>query len=491
MTTHKKPPSTKKRVIKKAIIVLGMHRSGTSALAGTLGLLGCATPLTQLAAADDNPKGFFEASNVAKLNDSILKSAGSYWSDWRQINPAWFESTSADEFIVPAQEILAEEFGKKHLIALKDPRICRLAPFWIRAVKESGFTPHIIHTHRNPIEVAQSLKTRNGFDVPMGMILWLRHVLDAEVNTRGQLRCFTSYTQLLENGPSQIMHFQEALDLHFPTFSDIVAQKIDLFLNANLRHHQFPSSQVLDNPLYSEWIQDTFEIMQRWAANGELATDHAKLDDIRDRFNASIPAFSRLILANQDQLENLEKIVNQTKSTLEKRDAAIETATAAHALVIASTEKELSGLRATLEKHDETIEIAKASIKTHEGDLAQVKSALRQRQHEADQITKEATELEKALEVEKSNVLDITLKHQETFNKLARRDQDLGEMGRLCNELLTHKEKLAQADLEIKHLHNEYTRAASELQAVLKSTSWRALLPVRIMIDTIRGIFSR
>ena len=67
---------------KTAILVAGMHRSGTSAVSRILNLLGCALPKTLSSAGPDNPSGFRESMAIKDLNDAILASAGSAWDDW-------------------------------------------------------------------------------------------------------------------------------------------------------------------------------------------------------------------------------------------------------------------------------------------------------------------------------------------------------------------------------------------------------------------------
>ena len=69
---------------KSAILIAGMHRSGTSALTRTLSLLGCALPKTP----SNDPK-HWESKVIMNLNDEILASAGSAWHDWGAFNPGW------------------------------------------------------------------------------------------------------------------------------------------------------------------------------------------------------------------------------------------------------------------------------------------------------------------------------------------------------------------------------------------------------------------
>ena len=73
---------------KSAILVTGMHRSGTSAVTRVLGLLGCTLPRVVTDSAPDNERGFWENPAIRDLNDRILASAGSAWDDWEPFESA-------------------------------------------------------------------------------------------------------------------------------------------------------------------------------------------------------------------------------------------------------------------------------------------------------------------------------------------------------------------------------------------------------------------
>ena len=55
-----------------ALFVLGMHRSGTSAIAGTLAIVGAKAPRTLMAANSGNARGYWESVRLVELNDEIL-----------------------------------------------------------------------------------------------------------------------------------------------------------------------------------------------------------------------------------------------------------------------------------------------------------------------------------------------------------------------------------------------------------------------------------
>jgi len=166
------------------IMVLGMHRSGTSAVAGVLSKLGCQLPKHVLFANSGNERGYFESAALMQFHDELLDSAGSYWHDWRRFNPDWYSTPVSEAFKRRAKNIFNSEYPDASLAVVKDPRACRFMPFWTSVFGEMGITPHVVIPVRSPLEVAYSLKKRDGMSVAKGLLLWLRHVLDAEFMTR-------------------------------------------------------------------------------------------------------------------------------------------------------------------------------------------------------------------------------------------------------------------------------------------------------------------
>ena len=121
----------------KGILVLGMHRSGTSAFTRVLNLLGCALPDNLIGAGDGNDTGHWEAVSVVSLNDQIFMSAGSRWDDWGPLNDDWRQSSLRDEMLQKAVTLIEEHVDLGSLFAIKDPRLCRLADVWLAAMEEA------------------------------------------------------------------------------------------------------------------------------------------------------------------------------------------------------------------------------------------------------------------------------------------------------------------------------------------------------------------
>jgi hypothetical protein len=302
-----------------------MHRSGTSAAVRMLNYLGCDLPKTLLGANRTNETGHWESIPICRLNDRILASAGTDWDDWLELNPGWMQSLKREEFRDEALAVLEEEFGSSRLFVLKDPRICRLVPFWLDCLEKAGARPLIVFPLRNPLEVAASLEKRNGIEAALGQLLWLRHVLDAEFGSRGTPRFFTSYDRLLNGWARTAEDAQATLGITWPRMSCQVVTEIEAFLSQRYRHHEEETEAVLENPRLSGWLRGAYQVFGHWASAGEKPEDFAELDRIRAELNSAAPAFSRLIAAGHmaaGKVAQSDRELAKTKAKLAKVEEA-------------------------------------------------------------------------------------------------------------------------------------------------------------------------
>jgi hypothetical protein len=352
---------------KAAIVVLGMHRSGTSALTRVLNLLGCDLPKTLMGPSKANEAGHWESQAIWQLNDKLLRSAGSFWHDWQAFNPGWLKSPRAAEFHDEALTTLSNEFGTSRLFALKDPRICRLSDFWLPILEEFDAKPFVILPLRNPLEVAASIAKRDGFDPSIGHLLWLRHVLDAERATRGRPRVFVSYDGLMNGWRVTIERVQATLGFMLPKLPEASAGEIETFLSEALHHERATPAGVTDNPGLSNWLRESFTVLDNWARQGEKAADFAVLDRIGAAFDAAVPAFARPVEIGR-QASTSQRRLEQELATARNQSAERDTRIAGLEREASSGAKDLVEIRAR---------------------LAQTESALVQRRHEADQRTAE------------------------------------------------------------------------------------------------------
>ena len=105
-----------------AVVVLGMHRSGTSSVAGALVRLGGAPPLNLMGPQPTNERGFWESNVITALNEEVLAAGGSDWRDWRRFDCGRIDGPTAVALRARAKAALLSEFGEAQLPILKDPR---------------------------------------------------------------------------------------------------------------------------------------------------------------------------------------------------------------------------------------------------------------------------------------------------------------------------------------------------------------------------------
>ena len=219
------------------MLVLGMHRSGTSATARALNIAGADLPSPLMPAASDNDGGFWESPVVAAMHDDLFAAAGSRWEDWRPLEKDALDGAPALAFVEAAATFLCEQFSNSRLFVLKDPRMCRVMPLWLRVLDALGAETLFVHTARHPSEVAMSLRVRNGFPATRSLLLWLRYTLDAERSTRDRPRTVMPYELLLQHPAQCLAQAADELGLQWPVPPETAAAELHAFLSDRHRHH--------------------------------------------------------------------------------------------------------------------------------------------------------------------------------------------------------------------------------------------------------------
>ena len=157
----------------RPVIVVGMHRSGTSATARVLNLLGLPTvPESDLMIPNHgNPDGYWESTTLSDFDDLLLSLEGASWSSPPPL-PAAGEERSLSEFKDAARTMIGRLFEDRTAWVWKDPRASLLLGLWRAAVPEATF----VLVHRDPLDVASSLSRRDGLSRMHGLALWQRYV---------------------------------------------------------------------------------------------------------------------------------------------------------------------------------------------------------------------------------------------------------------------------------------------------------------------------
>lgn len=440
-----------KREVRDGYLVLGMHRSGTSAVSGTLAKLGAAPPKTLLFGNPDNPRGHWESVALISFHDELLASAGSKWDDWRPFNPTWYETPVAAQFRERARELLCSEFEGAPSFVLKDPRICRFPQFWLDVFAEEDITPRPILPVRQPLEVAQSLKTRDGFLLNRGILLWLRHALEAERATRGIPRAVIEWSVFLKDWRPSLSRAAVQLGTPWPRLSDFTAGEVDAFLTGELMHERVSLEAARVHPDMHRWAIAVYEALLGLEEDPDSDSACSVLDEVKARFDEATLLFGRSLSGLESELDDLRRALASDRQVHEQRAQEIEAERQAHIAEVNALNGALQSLRL---EHD-----AKAEKVRH---LAQ------------------------SIEVEKKNATDMQVALVESRQNI---EADLVTVEEKFREISVHASLLQnRLDLNIEESKERNISAAEELarrsdvvSALLASTSWRLTRPLRFV----------
>lgn len=218
--------------------VLGMHRSGTSALARSINILGPRIPARLMEANSYNASGYWEPQSIVQFNAKVTAHFDRHWADPKPFPDDWTTSRAFAKFAADAGEILEAELGHSGSAVVKDPRFSRVLPVWRDAFAARDASPVYLIACRNPMEVAQSLAGRDKLSIEHGLQLWLSYMLEAESATRGENRVIIHYEDLLDDWRSAMApacRYAGLPDLN--NARNDQRDAIDRFLAPDARHH--------------------------------------------------------------------------------------------------------------------------------------------------------------------------------------------------------------------------------------------------------------
>jgi hypothetical protein len=294
-------PDRTSRRKRAAILVLGVHRSGTSSLTRIFNLLGAKLPKEVLGPGYGNVMGHWEPRHLMEINDEILAATGRTWADVRPMPANWFRSKDAYRFHERIVAEIAASYGDAPLILIKEPRICRLAPLYLDALDALGIEPLVILPIRHPEEVIRSIQDRDGLDPRAVEFLWLRSLAEAEEVSRDCARVWTSFDQLLENWQTTLQSISDGLGLTWPTQPAEVFDEVAEVVRPRHRHYRAAESRA---PLQLSSLT-----MSAWrAAQRALAGDESGTEMIFDEIRTTISDVDWL---GSPQLECLEKALSR------------------------------------------------------------------------------------------------------------------------------------------------------------------------------------
>jgi hypothetical protein len=373
-----------------------MHRSGTSAVARVLSILGADLPKNLIPPAADNPRGFWEAHELMVLHEELLIAAGSSWDDWTRLEPACLETGIVDRFRARLLAFLEAEFAGSDMFVIKDPRICRLVPFWRAILQEFGANVHVAIPVRNPMEVAASLARRNGFSMAQGLLIWLRHALDAERETRDLRRGVFRFGDLLHDRQRVLAVLRRRLAIKWPRPVTGVRTELDDFLSIAERHHSTDDRSLDRRGDVPAWVRRAYDALVAIARDGESPQVHAELDRIGSDLDHATATFGPILTdratANRAQTAEIDEL----RRSSEQRAAEA-----------GGLQRDLATVHSALLERSAEAERVAGELAAARAELTETRADLVQRLAEAQRLSGELSALRGILEERSSEVAQL------------------------------------------------------------------------------------
>ncbi len=293
----------------KLVVVLGMHRSGTSAITRGLQVMGVELGDRFMPPKEgNNDKGFWEDIDLNALNQEMQTALGSDWHHLAQIESGDVAFLRKNGYLLRAVELLREKAGDAPVFGFKDPRVAKLLPFWQEVFKACQFDVRYVLSLRHPLSVVKSLARRDGFDAEKSYVLWLGHVIASLSGSAGSQRVLVDFDRLMQAPERELNRIAGQLSL--PLDPAALHTYQSEFLDEGLRHTVYgPDDLLLDDacpPL----------VREIYAALLDAASDKTPLDDpaLQNRIVDWSSEFERIKspLALADRLFAQREVANQT-----------------------------------------------------------------------------------------------------------------------------------------------------------------------------------
>jgi GT2 family glycosyltransferase len=290
----------------RCLLVLGMHRSGTSTVTRCLNLAGMDVGPHLLGPDGGNSKGYWEHADAVRINDALLASLGLSWWSLDPLPKAWLTSPGAMIARAEIQALVLRDFVGVPLWGIKDPRMCRLAPLWIDVVGRMGIDVAAVFVARSPVEVARSLNRAHGLSEPACVLSWLQHTAESERATRHLRRAMVSYDRALDEPVDMLEGLGANLGISWAVAPVKFGAALAGFVDKGLRTHESASPDQDLLPLVGRMAQACESLASgkcggNWSKLASLSDEAAELFDVLSyRARALLPDEAELLhRANQ------------------------------------------------------------------------------------------------------------------------------------------------------------------------------------------------
>jgi Uncharacterized protein conserved in bacteria len=483
------------------LIVLGMHRSGTSILARTLNLMGAyfGPEGISTGANNENPKGFWERRDVRQLNDSILHAVGADWNRIARFEPDSLPGAVVDDFVQRASRLVLEMDAHRPWF-IKEPRLCLLLPLWLRVLE----IPVTIRILRHPVEVAASLRTRNAIPIPAGLALWEKYVRAADEGARGLPMAQVSHRRLVTEPMREIERLYQQLEgFGIPGLRMPSEREISVFVDQALYRERDSHGDLLEyarapQVALFDALQSGSERLPKPTPAGrqQLLDYEATLPPLQPKMEVSKApatvdvALREKVAAREQEAKLLREAVAKLEAATQQRDerlageminiGRLQGEATARERELATLRDSANSLREELRARDDGQAVLAGELEAARRLGGEVQAALSEREARIGWLERELEESTRRLEANASN---LVRKLEWTEHSLGDRFGELAKMTQLLLAQDANVERMRR-ELEanaysLRARTVELQAARADLAGIRASRSWRAMAPLR------------
>ena len=251
---------------KKLVVIIGMHRSGTSAIAKSLECTGVNLGNKLMPPClNDNDLGFFEDIDIVEFNENLLKECGKNWYDTQKINYFDTERLIRNGYLLQGIELIRNKVHASKYFGFKDPRTAALLPFWEQIFATFEFKVSFVLAIRNPLSIVRSLQQRNEFEPEQGYYLWINHILQSLSFLKNKNFIGVNYDKLLADPYTQIKRIASLIGNNIDY--SILDQYCKEFLKTNLRHWAYSENDLMVDSSRPLKVLEIYQYLRQFEDN--------------------------------------------------------------------------------------------------------------------------------------------------------------------------------------------------------------------------------
>jgi hypothetical protein len=326
-----------------------------------------------------NELGFWEPETVVQAHEKYLAKLGSSWDDVLPLLEDAFTSVPASELREQLSRLLLEEYAESPLFVVKDPRISRLLPLWFAVLEDLRVTPATAIAVRNPLEVAASLAARDGFPTAKSLLIWLRHTLESERDSRDRPRSIVMYDELLRDWHGVLSRVGDDLGLERFLVPQGTADEMERFLSPEHRHHLSDWTTLEGRADVVSWVKEAYSALRTDDPTLVLDQIGAELGDADAAFGPVLAGARRALEISDEELRASIASGDRLTSELRAEKAALQARTV-EAQELRGTVRELQARVRELQARVRELETRFAERvlrRVRQGSLSQSLSGLR------------------------------------------------------------------------------------------------------------------